>query len=213
MSFISQQEFNEDGVIETIVKTRKVLETVESQEEGRLSGKARVKVETGTLTLEDCQPFHSIEEAEGMILTEGEYFWSVSRPPLNHIPEEEHNAYRISRAVANIGAMSKRGAGNTIIVHPSARAKVDAALEMQRTVETPLNPEEPDGPKQSQRVPYFDPKPTVVEHEDAPDDTVLVLYLGEEANDQPLVWVEGHGLIVNNKVTDVENYGKFVRIE
>jgi len=212
MSFIPQQEFNEDGVIETIVKKRKILESVESQEDGKVTGKARVKIETGTLTAEDCQPYHSIEEAEGMILTECEIFWPMSRPPLNHIPESEHNAYRLSRAIANIGEMSKRGPGNTIIVYPELRAKVEAALEMQREVEQP-NPFDPEGEPQKVQMPYFDPKPRIIEHEEAPDDTVLVIYMGEEENDQPLVWVEGYGLILNNKVTDVENYGKFVRIE
>jgi hypothetical protein len=61
--------------------------------------------------------------------------------------------------------------------------------------------------------PYFgDDTPTIFEDELVDDDVLLVLYRGQSDEDQPLIYVDGAGLLMNNHVAKVENYGKFVRI-
>jgi hypothetical protein len=61
---------------------------------------------------------------------------------------------------------------------------------------------------------YFPGGPlNVIEHDLAPDDSVLVLYRGEDDEDQPLIYVDiWDGLLLNSEAADVETYGKFVRI-
>jgi len=210
MTFLSKQSFDADGKIKTIKAKRKVLESVESTEDGILKGQARVKFEYDELTREDLTPAESLEAAEALVLEEGEVFWGMGTPPLNHIAPEDRAAHRISTASASIGDRTKRGYGNTVICHPSAKAVVDDCWERTKTVDQYL----PDSEEPIKVVvPYFPQGPlTVFEDARAPEDKVLVIYRGESDDDQPLIYVEGEGLIKNSKVIDVENYGRFVRL-
>jgi hypothetical protein len=210
MTFLSKQSFDADGKIKTIKSKRKILETVESTEEGILKGQARVKFEYDELTRDDLTPVDSLESAEALVLEEGEVFWSMGTPPLNHIAPEDRAAHRISTAAASIADRTKRGPGNTVICHPSNTAIVEDCWERTKTVdqylpgmETPIKV----------AAPYFPNGPlTVFEDARAPEDKVLVIYRGADDDDQPLIYVEGEGLIKNSKVVDVENYGRFVRL-
>ena len=210
MTFLSQQSFDAEGKIKTIKQKRKILETVESTEDGILKGQARVKFEYDELTREDLVPMGNLRAAEAHVLEEGEVFWGMSTPPLNHVDRDAWLAHRISMAAANIGANSKRGNGNTVVCHPSVREQVEQCWDKTKMVKQYI--EEIDDMVEIPQ-PYFPTGPLeVFENELAPEDSVLVIYRGEDETDQPLIYVEGEGLLLNNKVTDVENYGKFVRI-
>ncbi len=211
MTFISTQSFDADGEIKVVKSKRKILESGEVNEDGKLVGKARVKAEYECLTRDDLVPCGNLRAAEAMALDEMEIFWPSSSPPLNHIPAEAQFAHRISMAAANIANMSKRGVGNTIVCHPSVRARVDECWDKTKKVKE-FNPETEDMDIELVK-PYFPNGPLeVIENDLAPDDSVLVLYRGAGEEDQPLIYVEGEGLLLNSKVADVETYGKFVRI-
>lgn len=212
MTFLSEQSFNSDGVIKTIIKRRKILEmdTAQTQEDGTVKGKARIKFDYGDLTVEDIVPQGNLRGAEAFVLTEGEVFWAMSCPPLNHIAEDTRLAHRVSMAISNIGSNSQRGAGNTIVCHPSCRAQVDAMFDKMKTVDQ--YDEATDNMIEVQK-PYFgELTPAIFEDELVDDDVLLVLYRGESDEDQPLIYVDGAGLLMNNHVAKVEHYGKFVRI-
>lgn len=211
MTFLSKQSFDNDGVIKVVKKKRKILESVTSQEGTKISGQAKVKYEYGELTADNLVKVDSLRAAEGMVLTEGEVFWGMSTPPLNHIDPAAHFAHRISMAAANIGNMSGRGNGNTVVCHPSARDKVDQCWDKVKTVQE-FNPATED--MMDVQKAYFPNGPLdVFEHDLAPEDSVLVLYRGESDDDQPLIYVDiWDGLLLNSEAADVETYGKFVRI-
>jgi hypothetical protein len=210
MTFLSQQSFDADGNINTIIKRRKVFESGEVQEDGSIKGKATVKFDYGSLTVEDMIPTGNLCGAEVLALTEGEVFWGMSTPPLNHIDEDSRLAHRVAIAAAWIGEAAKRGTGNTVVCHPSVRDKIDLMWDKMKTIQK--YDEESDEMKDVE-VPYFgNGELEVFEHDLAPDDSVLVIYRGEDPADQPLIYVEGEGLVTNNKIVAVMNYGKFVRI-
>jgi hypothetical protein len=210
MTFLSEQSFDEDGNIKTFIKKKNTAESVATQDDGSVKAQVRVKFEYGNLTAEDITPIGNLCGAESLVLTQGDIFWGMSTPPLNHIAEECRLAHRVGMAAANIGDKSKRGQGNTIVCHPTVRDKVDAMFDKIKTVQ---KYDEATEDMQDVEVPYFPNGPlTVFEHDLAPDDSVLVLYRGDSDEDQPLIYVEGHGLVTNSKVVAVEHYGKFVRI-
>ena len=62
------------------------------------------------------------------------------------------------------------------------------------------------------QIPYFPTEPELFEDDLMNPDQVLVIYRGQDDGDQPLIYVEGEGLLMNNKVALVEDYGKFVDI-
>ena len=195
-SFLSKQSFNENGEIEVFMKRRLILDQVDEEFESdpqnnmrpSIKGKARVKYETNALTKDDVMPFNSIEEAEEHVLEPFEVFDFISKPPLHDVPEEEKIFKHIHRAMANVASMSKRGFANTMVYHPSNQAFVDQVDE-----------------KLEEDLDY-------IAHDKMVENCVLVIYRGEEDIDQPLIYVEGHGLLVNNKLTDIINYGNFIRI-
>lgn len=210
MSFISVEHFDENGEFKVFKSQRRVLEEIDEQDNGIIKGKARVKNEYVTLDQTDIVPVDNLLEAEKMALEEFEIFYSISTPPLNHIPQENWLAHRISTAAANIATMSKRGFGNTVICHPSLRSQVDACWDKTKTVqEFDPNTEE----MIEREKPYFPAGAyEVFEHPDADTQSVLVMYRGETPQDQPLIYIENHGLLLNNRIADVEFYGKFVKV-
>ena len=135
MTFLSKQSFDPNGEIQVVKKKRKILETVESTDGGKLKGQAKVKFEYGVLTSENLVKVNNLREAERLVLTEGEVFWGMSTPPLNHVPVEARLAHRISMAAANIANMSGRGSGNTVVCHPSQRDRVDECWDKTKIVQ------------------------------------------------------------------------------
>ena len=134
MTFLSTQTFDSDNEIKVVTKKRKILDEasgMDVQADGTIKAKARIKFEYGAVTKDDVTPFASIEDAEAYLLEEGNMFWAMGCPPINHIEE---------------------------------------------------------------------------------DDTVLVMFLGDDPTTLPLMFADGFGLVVNNYVADAENCGKFVRI-
>lgn len=215
MTFLSEQSFDVDGKIKTIKKKRKIMkmDTVEEQEDGSIKGKAEVKFEYGELTRDDLTPVGNLLAAEVYVLEEGNVFWGASTPPLNHIDESSRLAHRIGNAAANIANFSKRGMGNTVIFHPSVIDRIEEAKVAQKEVKVPVDPTDPDTEMKTEYKPYFqEGQVEFIEHDAAPEDKVLVIYRGPGDDDQPLIYVEGEGLVMNNTVADVETYGKFVRI-
>lgn len=211
MTFLSTQTLDDNGKLKVVVDKRKILESGEVKD-GKLTGKARVKYEYGELDESEIRPFSSIEEAESFIMDEGELFWAMSTPPLNHIDDSAKLAHRMANARANIMASVKRNGIVTILYHPSVQNRIDEAKVAMREMES-VNPMDPEGDMIVTQVPYFEDDFTeFVPHDGMPDDTVLVLFKGSADEDQGIIYVEGHGLALNDKVTDPENYGKFVRI-
>jgi hypothetical protein len=209
MTFISTQEFDADGNINVIVKRRQILETSEAQSDGTVKGQARIKFEHGALTRDDLVPIGNLRGAEAMALEEGNIFWGYSSPPINHINADSKLAHIIGMASANVGTFSKRGNANTIVCHPSLTASVRDCFTKIKTIS---QYDEASEDMIDVEVPYFKTEPNVIENDMADTDKVLVLYCGEEAGDQALIYVEGEGLLKNSKVAAVEHYGKFVRI-
>ena len=208
MTFLSQQNFDDNGEIKVIKQKRKILEEGEIVD-GKLKGKARVKFEYESLTREDLTEVGNLRAAEVMAMEEGEIFWGYGSPPLNGVDDENVLAHRISLAASNIATMSKRGFGNTIIVHPTRAEEVRDAFTKQKTVE---QYDEASDSMQPAQIPYFPVEPEVFEDDAMNPEQVLVLYRGTEDGDQPLIYVDGEGLIMNSKVALVEDYGKFVDI-
>ena len=209
MTFISQQTFDADGNIKVIVKRRKILEVGETQEDGSVKGQARVKFEYGDLTREDLTAVGNLRAAEVMAMEEGKVFWGYAHPPLNNVEDDCKLAHMISLAASNIATMSKRGFGNTVIVHPTNAELIRESFTKQKTIEQ--YDEETDGMIDVQ-IPYFPTEPELFEDDLMNPDQVLVIYRGQDDGDQPLIYVEGEGLLMNNKVALVEDYGKFVDI-
>lgn len=211
MTFLSEQTFDADGNIKTIKKKSTGIEKGSLHEaNGKLKAKAKITIEYGALTREDLTPMGNLMGAEAVVMTEGEVFNTMGTPPLNHIAEDARLAHRISTAIANIGVTSTRGSGNTIVCHPSLRDQVDACFDKMKDIEQ-FDPETED--MMTVQKPYFANGPLqVFETNVAPDDSVLVLYRGEGDDDQPLIYVEGEGLVMNNSLVSVDKYGKFVRI-
>ena len=209
MTFLSTQSFDDDGKINVIVKKRKILESGERQEDGSIKGKARIKFEYGELTRDDLVAVGNHRAAEVMAMEEGEIFWGYSCPPLNGVDDDCKLAHMISMAASNIATHSKRGFGNTVVCHPSIADQIRESFTKQKTVEE-YN-EESENMVEA-KIPYFPKEPELFE-DDAMDNTqVLVLYRGEDDGDQPLIYVEGEGLLMNNKIAHVEHYGKFVDV-
>lgn len=209
MTFLSKQAFDDDGKIKVIVKKRKILESGEQQDDGTIKGKARVKFEYGELTRDDLVEVGNLRAAEVMAMEEGEIFWGYSCPPLNHIDDDCKLAHMISMAASNIATHSKRGFGNTIVCHPSIANDIRECFTKQKLVDQ--YDEESDGMVEVP-VPYFPNEPELFEDDLMNPEQVLVIYRGEDDGDQPLIYVEGEGLLMNNKITEVEHYGKFVDI-
>jgi hypothetical protein len=208
MTFLSQQKFNEDGVIKIISKRRRVLEDGKV-EDGVLKGKARIVLEYGDLDRTMLVDVGDLEAAETFVLTEFEVFYGMSTPPLNQIDPENHFAHRISIAAASIGDSTKRAWGNTVVCHPERRAQVDDCWNKIKAIK--IYSEEIADMIDGER-PYFDEPLKVYESENAPKDKVLVMYIGDDENDQPLIHVDGEGLLMNNTLVNVKEYGRFVRI-
>ena len=209
MTFISTQEFEDDGNVNVIIKRRRIFETGEKQDDGTVKGSARIKLEYGALTRADLEPIGNLCGAEAMALEEGNIFWGYSSPPINHINADSKLAHMIGMAAANIGTFSKRGNGNTIVCHPSLAESVRDCFTKMKTIS---QYDEATDNMIDVEVPYFKTAPNVIENDMADTDKVLVLYCGEEAGDQALIYVQGEGLLKNSKIAAVEHYGKFVRI-
>jgi hypothetical protein len=207
MSFLSIQEPDSQNQILVISKISADLVSLNS---GNATGKAKIKFETKPIETEKIIPFNSVDEAETYVLENGNVFYSMSTPPLNHVEVDARLAHRISIAKANIAANSRRGMGNTIICHPNLMDKVNNCWNKIKSVMVynPLT-------EQSELVEqlYFSNGPLqVYTTPNAPEDQVLVLYRGEKDTDQPLIYIPGSGLYLNSALSDVESYGKFVRI-
>jgi len=209
MTFLSQQSFDADGQIPVIKKKRKILKEDEVQEDGSIKGKAEVKYEHEYLTRDDLLEVGNIRAAELMVMDEGEVFWGYGAPPLHGIDEDCKLAHMLSLAASNIATMTKRGFGNTMIVHPTRAAEVRDSFTKQKWVQQ--YSEEKDDMEDVQ-IPYFPAEPEVFEDDGMNPEQVLVIYRGQEDGDQPLIYVEGEGLLLNSKIALVEDYGKFVDI-
>jgi hypothetical protein len=207
MTFLSEQSFDENGVIKVVVKKSRVLESGEVKD-GVLTGKARVKFKYEELTRDDVLPMGNRLAAEVHVLEEGEVFWGISTPPLNHVPKDSHFAHRISLAQSNINSNGGRGRGNTIICHPSVTVRVRACFDKLKTIQQMTATKE----MVDVQVPYFQNEPEIIEHDLAAENSVLVIYRGSNDSDQPLIYVEGEGLLMNDKISAIETYGKFVRV-
>ena len=208
MTFISQQNFDEDGNIKILVGKDMTLESVKN-EEGVLKGQARVKFKHEMLTREDLTEVGNLRAAEALVMEEGKVFWGYAHPPLNGIPDDCKLAHQIALAASNIQTMTKRGFGNTVIVHPTNAERVREAFTKEKTVQR-FDPETED--MVDVQIPYFLNEPELFEDELMDPNQVLVIYRGQDDSDQPLIYVEGEGLLKNSKVVPVEDYGKFIDI-
>jgi hypothetical protein len=215
MSFISVQKFNDNCEIQIFKKHTYNLESINtSSPDNPLSGKARVDNVYNTLTPSDVRaPFKTLKEAEAAVLEPFEYFWPVSKPPLKFIDEECHVAHRISRAINSISWTSGRGYGNTIVVHPDDEQVIrDAFLKYE--VDTNLS--KSDNPDLDLTIgkPYFltPDDIQVITHTDVTIGMPLVLYTGTYDYDHALIYVDGHGLFLNETVAPLTSYGAFVDI-
>lgn len=208
MSFIIVTNFDENNEIKVFKKMNMDLESYEKEDNGSFRGKVRVKHDYSSLKSDAAVPM-TLAEAERHVLEPFSVFWPYSNPPLNNIPPENHLAHRMAMAAANIGASTGRGIANTVVCHPSQREKVDACWDKTKMVDQydPLTDD-----TVAVEKPYFPQGPfEIFEHPNAPEDSVLVMYRGEDETDQPLYYVDGHGLLLNSEVIDVGRYGKFVK--
>jgi len=217
MTFIPVQTFDNDGTVEVLIKKEKVLESIDTSSvdtsNGRnlVKGKARIKNKNGVLSRDDLTPYSTLTDAEQFVLTPDEVFWFVSSPPMRFIAPEALNAAKISRAMANISTMSKHGFGNTVIYNPVFSDQIEEAKVAQKEKEVHCDPNDLEK-TMTIKEPYFNEDVEFIEHPNAPDDCVLVLYRGSEKTDQPLIYIDGEGLLLNNSLSDVGNFGKFVRL-
>lgn len=219
MSFISVQKFDENGEIQVLKKTGMKLDSVDTERSqlGTLKGKAKRVHEYAVLTPSDVnESFGNLLGAEAAVLEPMEYFWPASKPPLNHIDVDLHIAHRISRAIVGLTRTTKRGAGNTIVIHPDDETSVNAAFEKQELKEQ-LRPQfegDQEGIMVQFEQPYFANPDNiqVIVHDSATKGMPLVLYVGEHDYDKPLIYVEGHGLFLNEAIARVAEYGVFVDI-
>ena len=220
MTFLSTQTFDENGEVHGLSKIEREF-TLEEQHQatGIAKGKIKSKFKTEPYTADDAIAFGNIAGAEAHVLTEGEVFWGLSAPPIRHIAEHNRSAQRISNAMANIATKSGRGAGNTVVYNPAFAEAIEQAKVATKTVKVPqpgpnIENDPEDFEMVEQEVPYFQDPDSIawIEHDLAPEDKVLVLYRGTEDSDQPLIYVEGAGLILNNKLSAVDGYGKFTKV-
>jgi hypothetical protein len=219
MTFLSTQTFDSDNEIKVVTKKRKILDEasgMDVQADGTIKAKARIKFDYGAVTKDDVTPFASIEDAEAYLLEEGNMFWAMGCPPINYIEEDSRFAHRISNAMANISMRGKRGFGNTVVYHPSCKESIALAISAIRIPDKLpddlTSEEQVMWTMQNQPRPYLNEHVNYIEHDGAPDDTVLVMFLGDDPTTLPLMFADGFGLVVNNHVADAENCGKFVRI-
>ena len=210
MSFLSQQSFDENGEVKVIVAKRKVFEAGEiDQVTGHLVGTARIKYDYDALTRDDIVNVGNLRAAEVLVMEEGEIFWGTAAPPLHGIADDCILAHKMSLAASNIKTMSKRGFGNTFVVHPTRADEVREAFGKLKTVQ---QYDEETEDMVDVQIPYFQGEPDLFEDEVMDTEQVLVIYRGQDGCDQPLIYIEGEGLLMNSKVALVEDYGKFVRI-
>jgi len=220
MTFLSTQNFDENGEVHGLSKVeREITLSEERQPNGLVKGKMKNKFKTEPYTAADAIAFGNVAGAEAHVLTEGEVFWGLSAPPIRHIKEEYRSAQRISNAMANIATKTGRGAGNTVVYHPDFAEAIEQAKVALKTVKVPQpGPNHENDPNDvemvEQEVPYFQDPDSIdwIEHTGAPEDKVLVMYRGTEDSDQPLIYVEGAGLILNDKLSAVDGYGKFTKV-
>lgn len=220
MTFLSVQTFNDDGVVEALSQIEKTFTAEEAQQpNGLVRGKIHNEFKTETYSAEDAIAFPDTLGAEAFVLTECEVFWPNSAPPIRHVTPESRAAHRIALAMSNIATKSKRGAGNTVIYNPAMAEDIEQAkTAIKTTMEWQPGPNYENNKNDMVQVtvskPYFSNPEEIdwIEHENAPEDKVLVLYRGKEAVDQPLIYVEGTGLILNSRFADVGGYGKFTKI-
>lgn len=193
MTFLSVQSFDENEQIHTLKSVKRTvdLDTVKSNEHGHSTVKMKVDFETEAFGRDNLIPARNEQEAEQYVF-ENEIFWNLSTPPMNHVPEELRLAENIRRAAGNVATNSGRGTGNTVVYNPAVEHQIETVKEVYET-----------SPAASM---------TFVASDQAPTDRVLVLYRGTESEDQPLIYVPGEGLLLNNGFTEVENYGKYVKI-
>ena len=220
MTFLSTQTFDDNGEVRVFTGLdRKATLKDFDKDTGVGTAQIASTAKTESYTAEDAIPFGNALGAEAHVLTEGEVFWGVSTPPIRHIAEENRSGLRISNAMANIATHSKRGFGNTVIYNPVFAEAIEQAKTALKTIKVPQpGPNFEEDPEDvelvDQEVPYFEDPDAIawIEHANAPDDKVLVLYRGTDDTDQPLIWVEGTGLIMNSKMAAVETYGKFTKV-
>lgn len=211
MTFISKQSFDDDGKIEVFTKKDLVFENFNTTTgSSTIKGQARVRYKTGALGRDQVIPFDSIRSAEAHVLEDGAVFWTAGAPPLNHIESDSRLAHRISTVMSSIAMTSKRAATVAVVCHPSVRESVDQCWDKTKEMSRYL-PDQDDPVKTIE--PYFPNGPLEVFETDlAPEDRVLVLFKGENDQDQIVLYVEGEGLLVNTLIENYDSYGKFVRI-
>lgn len=222
MTFIPQQTFDEDGAVQllkTIERTFIAEADDDSTADNVVKGKLKTNFKTEAYTADDAVSFQSLEDAEAYALTEGNVFWGMSAPPIRHIEQKNQSGQRISNAMSNIATKTKRHGGNTVVYHPDFAEAIAEAKVATKIVKQPIPGPNYESDKSDVRfvdvdVPYFNDPDSIewIEHSGAPKDKVLVMYRGTEDSDQPLVYVDGAGLILNNRHTTVEYYGKFTKV-
>lgn len=183
MTFLSQQSL-EDGKLKGLKKAKGSLEKFDKE-----SGKAQIKVnyESEDIDLTTAIPAATLDEAEKIVLQTYDVFGPLSTPPSYHPPEEQF-ANNARRAVNNIQTMSGRAAGNTVVYNPSQEEKV-------RTIVDVLH----------NNMEY-------IASDNCPEERILVMYRGTADVDQPVIFVEDTGIVLNSVFADSRTYGKFVKI-
>ena len=229
-------KFDENGQISVFKKAKRELQSVEeggpSITQTRfgktkiLKGVAVVKHEFDFLTREeDLTLFASKDDALRFVFDDDDGpFTFISMPPLLQVEPKHRLAHHISRTRANIAGNAKRGRANTIVhnaamavhipdIHEGFEAEAEERREELRSyLEDPDITEESAKAVQKALMAIEIPEMFFIESEHCPEDRVLILYRGEEQDDQPLFWVEGEGLVQNSKRSDVTHYGKFIRL-
>jgi hypothetical protein len=183
MTFLSQQQL-EDGKLKGLKSVKGNLEKFDKE-----SGHAQIKVnyESEDIDLSTAIPATTLDQAEQIVLQSYDVFSPLSTPPSYHPPEEQFGQ-NARRAVNNIQSMTGRAAGNTIIYHPAQEEKV-------RTI-----------------VDLLHDNMEYIASENCLESRILVMYRGTSDLDQPLIYVDGTGIVLNNVFADANYYGKFVKI-
>ena len=111
-----------------------------------------------------------------------------------------------------------RGQGNTIVYHPDMlpvledmeqRLHNKLLEQLKEAAKLLIDPaaqqEEPELQKLSEHY-------NMIEHIDAPEDKVLVMYKGTDPADQPLIFIEDEGLLFNSVYAPYTHYGRYVKV-
>lgn len=186
MTFLRTAEFDENGEVQVLTDTKYELVAVDKKTEVGFKGQAKVKHETSGITREDLVPMDSKDAAEKYILSD-ELFSFISMPPMNHIDPSDRLMKVFNRTCTNIATKTERGRGNTVVYNPAIKDDIEDLIE------------------------NFNEEVNFIETPKINIDRMFVFYAGKEDIDQPFYWVEGEGLLLNNKLNDVRGYGKFIR--